>query len=247
MTPGAMRSTGRRLRGRDGALVVERAAERVDDPAEQRLADRHLDHASGGLDRVAFLDALGVAQDDRADRLLLEVEGHAEDVAGELEQLGRQRVAEAVDLGDAVADLDHGADRAGLDAGVEAVDGGLDDAGDVVRTKGHVDLLEGARGELAPQPLEAAPDAPVDQAVAEPDHDAAEDARIDVGGQLDAAAAELFEAGGQGPDLVRAHRRRAGGGGVDDVVAQVVEPGELLRHARQEVDPAPPEEEHDRG
>ena len=56
MTPGAMRSTGRVFVGVDRALVVERPAERVDDAAEQRLADRHLDDAAGGLDRVAFLD-----------------------------------------------------------------------------------------------------------------------------------------------------------------------------------------------
>ena len=83
------------------------------------------------------LIAVGVAEDDRADRLLLEVEGHAHHPAGELEQLGRERAGEPVDLGDAVADLDDGADAAGLDAGVERVDRGLDDAGDLVGTNGH--------------------------------------------------------------------------------------------------------------
>ena len=116
MTPGAMRSTGRRLLGVDRALVVERAAERVDDAADQRRSDRDLDDPAGGLDRVAFLDRRVVAEDHRADRLLLEVEGHAHDPAGELEQLGRQRALEAVDLGDAVADLDHRAHGAGLGA-----------------------------------------------------------------------------------------------------------------------------------
>ena len=56
MTPGAIRSTGRVFVRGDRALAVERRAERVHDPAEQRLADRHLDDAAGGLDRVAFLD-----------------------------------------------------------------------------------------------------------------------------------------------------------------------------------------------
>ena len=51
-----------------------------------------------------------VAQDDRADGLLLQVEGHAHDAAGELEQLRREGAGQAVDLGDAVADLDDGAD-----------------------------------------------------------------------------------------------------------------------------------------
>ncbi len=75
------------LRGGDGALVVERAAQGVDDAAEQRLADRHLDDAAGRLDGVAFLDLRRVAEDDGADRLLLEVQGHAHDAARELEQL----------------------------------------------------------------------------------------------------------------------------------------------------------------
>ena len=35
-------------------------------------------------------------------------------------------------------------------------------------------LLQGARGELVPQPFEAAPDAPVNQPIADPHDDAAE-------------------------------------------------------------------------
>src|SRR3990170_6128076 len=101
-------------------------------------------------------------------------------------------------------------------------------------------LLEGARGEPAPQPLQAASDAPVDQAVAEPHDDAAEQARIDVRGQLDAAAGESLEAGRQGADLVRVERRRAGGGGVDDAVAQIVEAGGNPRPARGRGGAAPP-------
>jgi hypothetical protein len=121
----------------DRPLVVERPAERVDDAAEERLADRDLDDATRGLDRVAFLDLGRAAEDDRADRLLLEVEGHPEDVARELEQLAREGGVEAVDLGDAVADLDDRADAARLDTRVERVDGGFDDAGDLVGSDGH--------------------------------------------------------------------------------------------------------------
>ena len=40
--------------------------------------------------------------------------------ARELEQLGREGALQPVDLGDAVADLDHRADVAGLGIGVEA-------------------------------------------------------------------------------------------------------------------------------
>ena len=137
MTPGAMRSTGRVAVVAIGPLSSSGLAERVDDAPEQRGPDRDLDHAAGRLDRVAFLDRGGVAEDDRADRLLLEVEGHAHQPVGELEQLRRQRAGQAVDLGDPVADLDDGPDAAGLDARVEVVDRGLDDAGDLVGTDGH--------------------------------------------------------------------------------------------------------------
>ena len=123
--------------GGDGPLVVERPPERVDHPAHERSAHGDLDHGARGLDGVPLADGRVVAQDDRADRLLLEVEGHAHQPAGELEQLGRQRAGQPVDLGDAVTDLDHRPHAPGLGAGVERVDRGLDDAGDLVGTNGH--------------------------------------------------------------------------------------------------------------
>jgi hypothetical protein len=50
----------------DRALAVDRVAERVDDAAEQALADRALDDRAGALDGVAFLDGAVVAEDDDA-------------------------------------------------------------------------------------------------------------------------------------------------------------------------------------
>src|SRR6188508_1462637 len=86
------------------------------------------------------------------------------------------------------------------------------------------DLLEGARDELIPQPLEATPDAPVDQAVADPDDEATEQARIDLDVQFDAAAGGLLQPLGEGPDLVRGQRGGARGGCVGDAQATIVEP-----------------------
>src|SRR6185369_10505695 len=106
-------------------------------------------------------------------------------------------------------------------------------------------LLQGARCELVPQPLEAAPDAPVDESIADPDDDPAEDRRVDVGFECDAAAGERFEAGRDLADLVVWQWRRARGGGVGQPVALVVEAGELGRDARQLLDPATPDEEQD--
>ena len=120
MTPGAMRSIGRVLVVVDLALAVERLAERVHHAADQRVADRHLDDATGRLDLVALLERGVVAQDQGADRLLLEVEGHPHDPVAEVEELLRKGAGEAVDLRDAVAHLDDGADAADVDALVEA-------------------------------------------------------------------------------------------------------------------------------
>jgi len=64
----------------DGALVVERAAKRIDHPADQSLADGHLQDAAGALDEVAFLDERILAEQHGADVLFLEVEGEPGDV-----------------------------------------------------------------------------------------------------------------------------------------------------------------------
>ena len=68
MMPGALISMRRVSRRLDRALAVDRQAERVDDAAEQRLADRHLGDAAGALDRVAFLDALALRRRARRRR-----------------------------------------------------------------------------------------------------------------------------------------------------------------------------------
>ena len=54
MMPGAFTSTRLRSVGLDRALAVDRVAERVDDAAEQALADRHVDDGAGALDGRAF-------------------------------------------------------------------------------------------------------------------------------------------------------------------------------------------------
>ena len=101
----------------DRALAVERVAERVDDAAEQALADRHAHHLAGAADRLALLDVLPLAEERDADVVLLEVERDADDAVLELEPLERDAVLEAVDARDAVADLEDGADlgEVGLD------------------------------------------------------------------------------------------------------------------------------------
>ena len=74
-----------------GPLPSIGLTERVDDAAEQRVADRHREDAAGRLDRAALLDVVGLAEDDRADRVLVEVQREAERAALELEQLVDRR------------------------------------------------------------------------------------------------------------------------------------------------------------
>ena len=123
-----MRSTGRVFVVAIGPLPSIGDAERVDDAAEERVADGHLDDAAGGADFVAFFDVVVVAEDDDADGLLFEVEREAHDAVRELDQLGRMHVRQAVDAGDAVAGLDDGADVDALHVGAELLDLLLDDA-----------------------------------------------------------------------------------------------------------------------
>src|SRR5439155_12921438 len=89
----------------DGRAAVERLAQRVDHAPDHRAADGRLEQPAGGLNRVALLDLQVVAEDDGADRLLLQVEHLAHRAVLELQQLAGHRVAQAVDPGDAVADL----------------------------------------------------------------------------------------------------------------------------------------------
>ena len=130
MMPGALTSTRRRSVALDRALAVDRVAERVDDAAEEALADRHVDDGAGPLDRVAFLDVAVVAEDDDADIVALEVERHAADAAGELDHLAGLDVVEAVDAGDAVADREHLADFGDFRLLAEILDLLLEDRGD---------------------------------------------------------------------------------------------------------------------
>ena len=125
------------VRRLDGALAVDRLPERVDDAADERLADGHVEDAAGALDDRALLDVRHVAEADRADVVRLEVEDEAHQVARELEQLAGHRPLEAVDARDAVA---HAEDRAGLgrERGLLVVlDLLLDDRGDLFGAKLH--------------------------------------------------------------------------------------------------------------
>ncbi len=125
----------------DRALAVDRIAERVDDAAEQALADRDLDDGARTLDGVAFLDAAVVAEDHAADVVGFEVERHAAHAARKLDHLARLDVVETVDASDAVADRQHLADFGDLGFLAEILDLVLEDRGDLCGPDFHTCLF----------------------------------------------------------------------------------------------------------
>jgi hypothetical protein len=116
----------------DGAAAVDRLAEGVDDATEHRVADGDLEDATGRPHRLALFDVADLAEDDGADRLLVEVQRQAIGAALELEQLVDAGGREARHAGDAVADLDHTADGGDLGAGREALEALAQRGGDVL-------------------------------------------------------------------------------------------------------------------
>jgi hypothetical protein len=99
------------LLGVDRALAVNGSSQRVHDPPEERVPDGHGEDAAGLLDGVALLDLGGLAEHDHPDAVDVEVQGDAEHVVLELEELVRHGVREPlherhpVPGGDDAADL----------------------------------------------------------------------------------------------------------------------------------------------
>src|SRR6202000_3217451 len=100
---------GPRATGHKRPAAVERLAERIAHPPQKRVADGYRQHVAGALDLLAFCDGLEIAEDHRADSVLVEVECDAEDSAGELEELLGHDGRQPFDVRDAVPGVDDGA------------------------------------------------------------------------------------------------------------------------------------------
>ncbi len=94
----------------DGAFAVDGLTEGVHHTAHHAFAHFHAGDLLGALHGVALLDADAAAEEHHAHVVLLEVEHDAAQSAGELHELTALHTVEAVDAGDAVADLQHGTD-----------------------------------------------------------------------------------------------------------------------------------------
>ena len=98
------------LIGDDGALAIDRLANRVHHAADELLAYGHIDDATRAAYDIALSDVAVVAEDDDADVVLLEVEGDPKDAVFKLQHLARQAIAQAIGTRDAVAHLEDAPD-----------------------------------------------------------------------------------------------------------------------------------------
>ena len=121
------------LGGLDVTAAVDRGAQRVHDPAEEAVADRHREHLAGPADRLALLDRGEVTHDHDADLAHVEVQGQAAHPALELQELVGHDRGQPLDPCDAVAGLGDGADLLAGDIGVVVADVVLDGTADLVR------------------------------------------------------------------------------------------------------------------
>ncbi len=189
MMPGALTSTRMRVVGLDRALAVDRVAERVDDAAEQALADGGVHDRAGALDRLAFLDVAVGAEDHDADIVGLEVQGHAAHAVLELDHLARLDVVEPVGAGDAVTDGQHLADLGDLGLGPEILDLVLEDRGDFC----GADIHQPTSFIAVRMPLSLVRRDASTMRGAELHHDTADDGRVDLHFDRDVLTGHVLE------------------------------------------------------
>ena len=99
----------------DRPLAVDRLAEGVHHPPNQRIADRHGGDPARPLDEVSLFDRLGLAEQDRADVVLLEVQDQAKDLVGELQKLAGHRLFQPINTGNPVTRFNDGTDLGHID------------------------------------------------------------------------------------------------------------------------------------
>ena len=93
----------------DGAFAVDRLTQRVNDAANELVADGNGDDAAGAAHSVALADALFAAEHDDGNGVFLQVLRHAVHAAGEFQQLVDHAARKTCGLCDAVANQNDGA------------------------------------------------------------------------------------------------------------------------------------------
>ena len=96
------------LFGNNGTFAIDRLSECIDNTTDQSLANRYFYNFSGRFDNISFFDLSIRAQNDHTDIVFLQIERHAVDAAVKFEQLALHAVAQTIDSGNAVTDLQYG-------------------------------------------------------------------------------------------------------------------------------------------
>ncbi len=125
----------------DVAEAVDWVAERIDNAADHRLANRHAGDLASALDGVAFLNGGCLSHYHHAHVVLFEVQRDSLGAVGELNELAEGDLAEAVGAGNSVTDAQNGANLGEILVAGGGADLVLDDPANLICTYVHVYLV----------------------------------------------------------------------------------------------------------
>merc|ERR1711943_152759 len=126
-----------RLAGGNFALAVDGAAQGVHHPAQHGFTHGHSSDFAGGLHRAAFLNAVALTHQHRADVVVFEVQGDAFSAVLKFNKFAGHGLLQAVNAGDAVAHGQNGADIADGNRLVVVLNLLFEDGTDLVGTDGN--------------------------------------------------------------------------------------------------------------
>ena len=106
----------------DRTATIDRVAERIDHPTFELGTDRNFEDATSAARLLSFRQLQIIAEDHRADRIPLQVQGHAVETTVKGDHLPVHHVAQAVDPYDAVGHGDDGSLILGLGGHIEPFD-----------------------------------------------------------------------------------------------------------------------------
>ena len=129
---------GQALRGAHGTALIQGLARCAHDAPQQRLADGDVEESARAPDLTARLDPRAGIEQHYADLVRVQVEGHAQEVAGEADELLALYAGNPPDARDTLAHIDRGADLLGMSIGRVGIEGALKGSRDALE-----DRLEG--------------------------------------------------------------------------------------------------------
>ncbi len=135
--PWGLELNGAEVFGLDGIAAVDGLAEGVHDAADEGFADGDAGDLLGAFDEIALADQCVAPEEGDADVILFQVEDHALDTLGEVEELSGHGPVEAVDACDAIADGEHRARLEDSDLLIVALDLLADDFRDLFSANFH--------------------------------------------------------------------------------------------------------------